>query len=732
MLVNQVLVSTGKREAVKLLIVDINDIDGLIAVSDLLAIPPKRPFTISLTEAEKKLKNKKYALRDHDFPDTLYLPNSKIPSSQLSKRDDANKSLASLLQDPDKKHQYLYGDATGLVAELISLSGRSKKYITGLLNRHFFFGGFENSVLPTYFNCGKNFKLEQEPLELADGSICLKKKPGRKTTYGNPYRHVTQMDINNIQKFAKHHVRNNQQVVLSDLYQEFIGQYYAMTVKKKNIPDEEIAEPLRLVMDRRHLISTRAFKRQLNKLFSKLDWIKKRVGEKNYLRDHAGKPGSAHKGLRGATSRYEIDSTILDVYIRYPYSNELLSIGRPILYLVIDVVTGMIVGMHVAFHGPDWTGASQALLNAFSNKVDFCAKWGVEIEEKQWPCHHVCKELTADRGTENTDKNIEALLRGLIGISTVNLNPYYMGSAKGTVEKTFDIIQKKSLTFEAGKVTKVPRREDQHSSRRALYTYEELMQVLIKTILLANNHSERINGRTFEMERDGCAFTSLAAWNYSLSRSMITKDLPQDRLIFALLPEAQATVRAQGVYFQGLFYSSREFEKLDKLAEAKNFERKKIQIRYSDISTNCIWWRDDETKNLYKLDLTDRCEAYKNQLWVSVLHRIEIIKHELALLDEANFAAKVAHRMDLRNKELYLKRKNRELKRSRAKTPALGTKERGKNFGDQQKYLFHQQVNATLSLPENLSTSSIDPTPDYTTWSNPNAVPYEEINNGKS
>ncbi|CAH1589370.1 transposase [Vibrio rotiferianus] len=731
MLVNQVLRSTGKREPVELLIVDINDDEGLVAVTDILVDKPRRPFVLCVNDVEIKLRNNEWELDAHDFPEKLFANDSELSEKNKTMRDDANDAIAPLIDNPEKRYDYLYGDSAGIVPELIALSGRSKKYITTCLNRHFYYGGFENSVMPTYFFCGKNFSLAPEPVLLDDGTVCLAQKPGRKTKYGNPYRHVTQMDVDNIKKFVNRHIRNNQQVVLEELYAEFIALYYTTTVKYKNIPDKDIAEPFRIVLNRRHLISARAFKHQVNKLVSKLDWLRKRVGAKNFMRDHAGKPGSAHKGLRGPTSRYEIDSTVLDVYVRYPYSNKLLSIGRPILYLVIDVVTGMIVGMHVAFHGPDWTGASQALLNAFSNKIEFCKKFGVDIKEEDWPCHHVCRELTTDRGTENTDKNIEALLKGLIGISVVNLNAYYMGSAKGTVEKTFDVVQTRSLTYEAGKVTKVPRREDQHASRRALYTYEELMQVLIKTILLTNNHSERINGRTFEMERDGCAFTSLAAWNYGLSRTMITKEIPQNRLIFALLPEANAVIRAQGVFFRGLFYSSKAFEKLDKLAEAKNFGRQNIHIRYSDSCTNSIWWRDDETKKLYQLDLTDRSEAHKNQLWASVLHRLEIIKHELALLGEKNFEAKVAYRMDLRSQELYLKRKTRHLERSRAKSPAKGTKERGAVVGEQQKYQYNQQVEATFSLPQEASNHFANCASKDFGWTNPNAVPYQEVDHEK-
>ncbi|WP_323887229.1 hypothetical protein, partial [Aeromonas allosaccharophila] len=57
--------------------------------------------------------------------------------------------------------------------------------------------------------------------------------------------------------------------------------------------------------------------------------------------------------------------TIADIYIRYSYSkDELVSIGRPVIYSVVDSFSGMIVGIHVGFDSPCWHGASQALFNA--------------------------------------------------------------------------------------------------------------------------------------------------------------------------------------------------------------------------------------------------------------------------------------------------------------------------------------------------------------------------------
>jgi hypothetical protein len=733
MRVNQKIVSVGaKREYVELLIVDLDEDNGLIAVSDLDRKVPKRPTTEKIEYVLGKIKRKEWEIVDHDFPDTLYCKTSTLASAlekskikdSIKMQNDAYDCLKPLVENPEKMHAYLYGSSKGILKELEYESGKSRKYVTGNLNRYFYYGGTKEALLPRYFDCGKSHKLQEKPSYLDDGYPDLASKPGKATVYGNAYRHVTRLDVENIEKFAKTDIKNGQEIVLSTLYDDFIGKFYTFKVKPSTALESDIAEPFSMVLCRRHLISPRAFKRQLKKIVPDLVWLKKKVGIKNYLRDNEAKPGSAHHGLRGPTSRYEIDSTVIDVYVRYEYSNEDYSIGRPILYLVIDVVTGMIVGMHVCFHGPDWTGASQALLNAFTDKKEFCAKYGYDLKDGDWPCHHVSQQLTLDRGTENNDGNLESTLKGQIGLSVMNLNAYHMGSAKGTVEKSFDTVQSKTLSPTAGKVEKIKKFDEQHASRKQIYTYKSLVCQIIKTIILSNNNTKRTNGRTFEMERDGVDFTSLDAWNYGLKNRVITHQVSQQRLIYALLPEDNAVIQGKGIFYKNLYYNSKEFERLGLIDNAKNFGRKKIKIRYTDVSTNSIWWRDDETKALFKLDLTDRSEAFKNQTWLNVMHRIEFIKHELELLDERNQFAKIMFRMDLRSQERFLKRMKKQVETSRAKSPTQGTKENGTLMGDQQKYGYHQVQQAAFpstQIPQPATSYSVN-----TTWTNPNAVPLKE------
>ncbi len=702
MRINQKLVS-NTDEKLELLIVAICWDTGLLAVSDLLAKVPLRPFVVSITEIETAIRSGYQKIVDHDFPKILLTPDTQLDPGWIKARDKALEAIRPLLKEPELLHRYLFGDKSGILQKLIESSGLSKKYITSRLNRYFYFGGIKNSLLPHYFKCGKNNQLPIEPV-MREGTVCLKSKSGPETRYGTPYRGVTQQDIKQIEQFSKT-IRSGVGVKFSELHLDYCMKYASVEIRPTGAEDCDIAEPTRIIFPRMQLISPRSFKMHLKKFVSNLTFLKKRVGAINYARDHAGKPGLARAGLRGPTSRYEIDSTVADVYIRYPYSKgELLSTGRPVIYFVIDTLSGMIVGLHVGFESPCWHGASQALFNAMNSKVAFCQRYGVNITEADWPCQLPCRELTFDRGSENTDKNISSLLRGLIGVTVGNFNAYHRGDMKGTIEKTFDIIQTLAIPFEAGKVVKYPHMEDQHASRRPLLTYEQFMKRLISIIIYSNNYRPRVSSHNFDMSRDGVGFTPRDVWNWGLENSVMVAPVAVDRLRFALLPEAEATVRAEGVFFRGLYYSSNHIVQMQWLDQAKNFGRYKIQVRYIDTCTNQVWCKAEGSDEVYQLELTDRSEAYRNQIWANVIHRLELVKNQLAELDEKRFNARAELEMDLRECDDLIRQENRGLKKSIAKSIQPGMKTHKRLEGQLQR---HQEVIAIVTDLAPIAQSNI-------------------------
>lgn len=722
---NQKIVSNNK-EPLEWLIVDVFEEEGVVALSDLLLKKPKRPFRKKINVIQEMIAAKKVVVEQHHFPAELYKKDSELPTDWIDIRDKAWAAISPLAENPEVKFNYLFGDKTGILESLILLSCRSKKFVTGSLNRYFALGGFKNSVLPHYFNSGSNFFIPETVTYLDDGSVSLASKRGKKPPTAEvqsyalkikikPHRGITRSDIRDIEKFSKS-IESGMKVVLSDLYVSYCKKFCVSYIKPKKqlgLKDEKISA-MPVPHGKAFRISPESFKRQLKKFVSEINFIKKEKGSISFERDNAGKPGVAREQLRGVTCRYEIDATILDIYVRYPYSNdEQLATGRPVIFIVIDTMSGMIVGFHIDFKGPDWHGASQALFNAMSNKVDYCAQFGIHISEDDWPCHHPCRELTFDRGGENTDNNIESMLKGGIGVTVGNFNAYHRGDAKGTVEKVFDVLQKKSLKFNAGLVVKVPSKEAPHASRKAIYTLDEIREILIRRIIHLNNYQPRIDSHNFEMSRDDVEFTSRAIWDWSLENAVVRPSVTVGQLRFALMPVESATVWDKGVYFRGLFYSCNYIVKEEWLTKAK-VSRYKVEIRYSSASTQYIWWRDKESKELIQLELTTRSEAYRNQEWAHVMHRLEIVKLQLEAVKEKEFVKRIELELSLDEMEDELRELNKKRSKSEAKGMQSGMKEKKVLEGEAMRHKAFEATVADINAEKNNACAEGESTPSDT------------------
>jgi putative transposase len=139
----------------------------------------------------------------------------------------------------------------------------------------------------------------------------------------------------------------------------------------------------------------------------------------------------------GPGMEYELDATPGDTVLVHSITRE--PIGRPTIYRVHDVFSGMIVGICVTLEPPNWTGAMLVIDNVVSDKVAFCKEYGIEISEQHWPSRYLCRHFSADNGSEwkwYASDNIPELLKAQLH----NVAPY-RGDLKPIVESTHNAIK---------------------------------------------------------------------------------------------------------------------------------------------------------------------------------------------------------------------------------------------------------------------------------------------------
>jgi hypothetical protein len=419
-----------------------------------------------------------------------------------------------------------------------------------------------------------------------------------------------------------------------------------------------------------------------NKVLSLKDKLKNWHGNITYEKDFADRQSTSRDGVIGPSFRYEIDATILDIYVRYPYDTTgRYSMGRPVLYLVIDVYSTVVVGMYIGFHGPDWIGASEAMINAFSNKVEFAAKYGVELSEDDWPCHHVCNELTTDNGVEYSLGHMSGVLKGRIGIETVNFVAVFRGDCKAIVERKFGVVANQVVVHEQGALTDF-KREDIHPSNEALWDLKSLYAAIIIEINYHNNNADRLHLHDFRMSSELIGITPMDIWKANINEEMnggrpTTPENMAD-YVWPFMPEITVTVRGDGVYYKGVAYHSDYAKQAGWYTKAKLEKAFKTTFRRTYATADYIVYQTTGGEYvLFYLKLSsDKPHRFYGQPWDVVDHRKEqekLIKHALKLQQRLEKLKKDSDINDLR--ELNFKQLEGAFQTT-TKAPQKGVKQR--------------------------------------------------------
>src|SRR6202521_2361868 len=149
----------------------------------------------------------------------------------------------------------------------------------------------------------------------------------------------------------------------------------------------------------------------------------------------------------------QIDATILNIYLVSALDRTRI-IGRPVVYHAVDVFSSALTGLCLLLEGPSWVGAMLALDNVCMNKVSFCAEYGIEITEDDWPCHGLPNAILADRG-EFEGYSADTLVNSF-GMRVHNTG-VRRADWKSYVERSFGLSNERVVRFTPGYVPPIGR-----------------------------------------------------------------------------------------------------------------------------------------------------------------------------------------------------------------------------------------------------------------------------------
>lgn len=213
-----------------------------------------------------------------------------------------------------------------------------------------------------------------------------------------------------------------------------------------------------------------------------------------------------------------------------------------------------IFGHHVGFENPSAATALLAIHHAAEDKVDYCARYGVEIKSRDW--HPMTfRQIVTDNG----EGKGELVLRTLEQMeSGAEFGPAYDAINKSPVESGHRRMQRHvDHLMPASTMGRRPKRGEPDRTVLARLNFFEYMPRLIERVLFHNN-VERIVLPSIEMRRDDVEPTRRGVLKWMLDKGYVSS-VPTDlqALRIRCLPRLKACLQVDGLHLYDPTYSGR-------------------------------------------------------------------------------------------------------------------------------------------------------------------------------
>jgi hypothetical protein len=315
----------------------------------------------------------------------------------------------------------------------------------------------------------------------------------------------------------------------------------------------------------------------------------------------------------GPGQQFLVDSTVLDVYVVSPLDRKKV-LGRPTLYLVVDLYSGMIVGLYLGLEHPSREACAMAVVNTVTNKAEYCSQLGFEIKDEDWPVYHLPFEFAADRGAEFRSTEPWTALAQTIGVGMSNAPPR-KPRWRGLAERRFGIVPRAYQTAAYGVVERdFNTRTGRRYAWDARYTCAEVELMLVRAIHVY--HRTPVSGDQpppWDMVNNHDANTPLARWKWGIANGSGTlQTATPEEIRTAVWPKARGRLYRDGVLFKGIWYQcgtlQEEFRRSEHGKGARRSQPVEVQFdpaNLGEISVFVYGYRQtclvDANRNVHKL-----------------------------------------------------------------------------------------------------------------------------------
>jgi DNA-binding phage protein len=354
--------------------------------------------------------------------------------------------------------------------------------------------------------------------------------------------------------------------------------------------------------------NSRQIRRVIAREIPRLQRLLEKTTKGHFTRSLRGLIGRNWKGVVGPGHTWAIDSSIGDIYLRSSV-NRAWIIGRPIVYIIVDIWSTAIVGFYVCLDGPSWAMAKVALFCAAAAHELIGELWGYEAMPSLYPAPTMCAALLCDRG-EYLSKG--AKITGAKLIPCLSYAPPYRPDLKGLVEVIHRIEKDQQYYFVPGAIDQ--RRAEfelrRYDPSKAVLTIPEYVAYLYQIFTTYNLTAPREGRLDAHMHAAGVFPSPAGLWRYGHEVGIgVRRNLSLSELVTNLLPTESAHVNRHGVMLLGMQYESSTVDEQQWTALARNFGAWDIEANYFPGSVSRIWTPAPASTGLLDLRLSDNSTA---------------------------------------------------------------------------------------------------------------------------
>ncbi|KIV73148.1 Transposon Tn7 transposition protein tnsB [Bacillus mycoides] len=482
--------------------------------------------------------------------------------------------------------------ARGRIIKPYIEQGYTKPTLYKLLRMYWKNGQNKGAIVDNYKNCGGKGK------EKILGHIKVGRPKKDKDIHGEGIN-ITQQEKKIIVNAFQKYYMNQKENSLRYTYERFLAENFMLKLKfggETVLKFKENANPP----------SYAQFVYWAKKLTISHKVSIKRLGENEHNLTQRAILGKSNDYVYGPGSLYQIDSTIADVYV-VSSNNYNAIIGRPTLYLVVDVFSRMIVGFHVDTRSASLEMARLALYCAVSDKVEYCGNLGISIEPDEWIASNLPAALLADRG-ELMGKEAQKLANR-INIRLENTPPY-RADLKGIVERALGLLQQNAKPLLPGYVEKnFGKRGAPDYRLKAVLTIQDIRKIIIEYIRMHNQKILEHYELSETMLRDQVIPTPNNIWNWGVEKcSGILGTFPKEELKFAFMSVDVGRVSGAGIRYKNMRYTCTKAIQEHWFEKARN-KGWKIRLLFDPRNMTFIYIKD-ENEGDYLVCEMDRTSAY--------------------------------------------------------------------------------------------------------------------------